>query len=338
MRPNHVQARAWIADLPKVELHLHLEGAIPLPALWELVCKYGGDGDIAGVQALQERFAYRDFDHFIQTWVWKNGFLREYDDFTHIAQAVAADLASQGIGYVEAFYSPADFFRHGLHGPEITAAIRKGLDRVQGVEVRLIADLIRDFEPGPGARTLEALADVRELGLIGVGIGGSEGRFPPEPWADVFERARQLGLHTTAHAGEAAGADSVKGALDALRVERIGHGTRAIEDPALVARLAREGIPLECCPISNVRTGVVASVADHPLRQLLDAGVVCTVNTDDPAMFQTSLAQEYAALQDDLGFTDSEVVDLALAAVRASWMADNEKQRWVGRITDAAPI
>lgn len=337
MRPTHLDPHVgakthWTHTMPKVELHLHLEGAIPLPALWELVCKYGGAADLGSVSDLEERFAYRDFGHFIETWVWKNGFLREYADFEHIAQAVAESLRSQHIEYAEAFYSPADFFRHGLTAPELTAAIRTGLDRVEGVEVMLIADLIRDFGPGPGVRTLEELADVRDLGLIGIGIGGSEGPFPPEPWAPVYERARELDLHTTAHAGEAAGADSVRGALDALRVQRIGHGTRAVEDPALVERLAAEGVALECCPTSNVRTGVIDTVGGHPLRQLMEAGVVCTINTDDPAMFQTSMSQEFAALQADLAFSDDEIFELTRNAVRASWMTPDEKERRLGRI------
>jgi adenosine deaminase len=141
-----------------------------------------------------------------------------------------------------------------------------------------------------------------------------------------------LDLHTTAHAGEAAGADSVRGALDALRVQRIGHGTRAVEDPALVERLAAEGVALECCPTSNVRTGVIDTVGGHPLRQLMEAGVVCTINTDDPAMFQTSMSQEFSALQADLAFSDDEIFELARNAVRASWMTPDEKERRLGRI------
>ena len=131
--------------IPKVELHLHLEGAIPLPALWTLVEKYGGDPSVPDAKALAKRFVYRDFTHFIETWVWKSGFLREYEDFTFIAEAVARDLASQNVRYVEAFYSPGDFARHGIELQPLTLAIRKGLDRVGGIRVRLVADMIRDF-------------------------------------------------------------------------------------------------------------------------------------------------------------------------------------------------
>jgi adenosine deaminase len=212
----------WFDRAPKVELHLHLEGAIPLDALWALVQKYGGDPAVPDLPALQQRFVFRDFPHFIDTWVWKNAFLREYEDFTFIAEAVAHDLAQQNIRYVEAFFSPADFFRHGLRTQELAAAIRCGLARAPEIEVALVADMVRDFGPERAAQTLAEVNEVRDLGVIGIGIGGSEQAFPPEPFAEVYEQARRLGLHTTAHAGEAAGADSIWGAIRDLHVERIG--------------------------------------------------------------------------------------------------------------------
>ena len=316
----------WCRRLPKVELHLHLEGAIPLDALWELVRKYGGDADLSGPAGLAERFRYTDFAHFIDVWVWKNRFLREYDDFTLAAEAVAHDLAAQRIRYAEVFFSPGDFASHGLAVQPLAAAIRAGLDRVADVEVALIADLIRDTGPQVVAATLEAVAEVRELGVIGVGLGGSEQSFPPEPFAPVYERAKRLDLHTTVHAGEAAGPASVWGAIRALRPDRIGHGTRAAEDLALVGHLAATRLPLEACPLSNVATGVVGSLDEHPIRRLRDAGVLVTVNTDDPKMFGNSLAEEYALLQSRLGFGADDVRGLLLDAVAASWLPESRKQ------------
>jgi adenosine deaminase len=316
----------WCRRLPKVELHLHLEGAIPLDALWELVRKYGGDTDLDGPADLAERFRYRDFAHFIDAWVWKNRFLREYDDFTLVAEAFARDLAAQRIRYVEAFFSPGDFARHGLAVQPLAAAIRAGLDRVADVEVALIADLIRDTGPEVAAATLEAVAEVRELGVIGVGLGGSEQSFPPEPFAPVYERARHLDLRTTVHAGEAAGPASIWGAIRALRPERIGHGTRAAEDPSLVGHLAAARLPVEACPLSNVATGVVGSLDEHPIRHLRDAGVLVTVNTDDPKMFGNSLAEEFALLQARLGFSGDEVRGLLLDAVAATWLPKRRRQ------------
>lgn len=321
------------AELPKVELHLHLEGAIPLSALWKLCQKYGGDSTIPNITVLEKRFAYKDFPHFIETWIWKNQFLREYEDFTFIAEQVARDLARQNVLYVEAFYSPGDFDRHGLKAQELTAAIRRGLDRVPEIEVGLVGDLVRDLGPERAAVTLREVNEVKDMGVIGIGIGGSEQDYPPEPFADVYEEARRMGFHTSAHAGEAAGAKSVWGAVRSLKVERIGHGTRAAEDPALLDFIAERQIPLEMCPISNLRTGVVGSIDRHPVRRYFERGILVTVNTDDPAMFNNSLADEYTALERELGFTQDDIHRLIQNAVKASWLPADRKEILYERIS-----
>jgi adenosine deaminase len=318
-------AKSWYERVPKVELHLHLEGAIPAATLWQLLCKYGGDPSVPSLEALAQRFQYRDFPHFLDTWLWKNGFLRETEDFALIAEAVARDLAAQNVRYVEAHYSPSDFAHHGLEPPELTQAIRTGLDKVPEIEVWLIADLVRGRGPGEMERTLEAVHGVRELGVIGVGLGGAEQLHPPEPFAAVFRRARQLGFHATAHAGEAAGAASIWGALRALQVERIGHGTRAYEDAALLDHLAERQISLEMCPLSNVRTAVVPSLLDHPIRDYMRRGLLVTVNTDDPKMFNNSLALEYELLEREVGLLRDEIRSLILNGVRSSWLPTDRK-------------
>jgi adenosine deaminase len=315
----------WYESLPKVELHLHLEGAIPLEALWTLIQKYGGDASIPSQAALQSRFVYRDFPHFIDTWVWKNGFLREYEDFTWIAEAVARDLQRQNIRYAEAFFSPGDFARYGLHTQGLAEAIRAGLMRVPEVEVALVADLIRDFGPERAMRTLAEVNEIRRYGVIGVGIGGSEQSHPPEPFAEVYEQARRFGFHTSAHAGEAAGAESVWGALRVLKVDRIGHGTRAAEDERLMDVLASEGVPIEMCPLSNLRTGVISDLEAHPIRRFFARGVRVTVNTDDPKMFGNSLAEEFYLLEHCLGFTSQEICSLVLQAIECSWLPAERK-------------
>jgi adenosine deaminase len=316
----------WLDLLPKIELHLHLEGAIPIRALWNLLQKYGGDPEVRDIDSLNRRFAYRDFPHFIETWIWKNGFLREYEDFSFLAEAVALDLAEQNIRYVEAHYSPSDFSAHGLVTGRLTEAVRVGLGRVPEIEVALIADLVRDCPIERASRTLEEVREVMELGVIGVGLGGSEQQFPPEPFAPLFERARSFGLHTTAHAGEAAGAGSIWGALNSLGAERVGHATRAFEDPRLLEYLAERQVPLEMCPLSNVRTGVVAGIEAHPIRECFDRGMLVTVNTDDPKMFNNSLAEEYGLLMNCLGFTREEILTLVGNAIRASWLPADRKR------------
>lgn len=326
----------WLARIPKVELHLHLEGAIPHPTLWTLIQKYGGDPDVPSLDALERRFEYRDFSHFIETWFWKQSFLREYEDFTLLSEAVARDLADQNVRYAEAFTSPADVTRHGLEAQPLIEAIRTGLDRVPEVRVGLVPDLVRNKGPEQGAETLDRVAECLDLGVVGVGLGGSEHEFPPEPYESVYGRARELGLRTSAHAGEAAGPESMWGAIRALRVDRIGHGTRAVEDPALVDYLAEHRIPLELCPISNLRTGVIESIRDHPARTYLERGIPLSVNTDDPKMFGNTLVDEFTALMSELEFTRAEVCRLIFEAIDAAWLAGDEKRELRAEI-DADP-
>jgi adenosine deaminase len=315
--------RDWLERLPKVELHLHLEGAIPHAALWQLICNYGGDATVPSLEALPGRFVYRDFPDFIDCWIWKQGFLREPADYELIGAAVAADLARQRIVYAEAFYSPVDVGQGGPSVQEMSLALRRGLGSVAGTEVVLIADLVRDQGPVGAARTLEIVAEVAaEAGVVGIGLGGSEQSFPPELFAPVYERARALGLRTTAHAGEVAGPESVWGAIRALKVERIDHGLRAVDDPSLMAYLAERRLPVTSCPGSNVATGAVASLEEHPIRRLMEAGVIVSVSTDDPAMFGLALAGEFAALQSTFRLTDADVRTLTLNAVGSCWLGD----------------
>lgn len=320
----------WYQQLPKIELHLHLEGAIPYDALWVLVEKYGRDPDVPDIDAMQAKFQYKDFPHFIDTWLWKNRFLREYEDFTFFAEAVARDLAQQNIRYVEAFYSPPDFTkRFDLTTQKLTEAIRAGLDKVPEIEFYLIADMVRDFGPESGMVTLAEVNEVKDLGVIGIGIGGSEQDFPPEPYAEIYQRARELGFHTNAHAGEVAGAESIWGAVRALQVERIGHGTHAEKDPALLEYLAEHQIPIEMCPISNVCTGSVKAIEEHPVRRYFDQGLLVTVNTDDPKMFNNTLVDEYQVLEETFNFSPDEIRTLIINGVKASWQTDEKKQRMV---------
>jgi adenosine deaminase len=309
----------WLHALPKAELHLHLEGAIPLEALWALVQRHGGDESVPDREALRRRLTYPDFPAFIEAWIWKNGFLRSAGDFTFIAEAVARDLARQNILYAELFFSPSRFAHLGLSAGDLARAIRRGLDLVPECETWLIPDLVRDHGPENAARTLAEVAELTDYGIVGVGMGGSEHVVPPEPFAPVYEEARRRGLRTSVHAGEAAGAESVRAAAEILRVDRIGHATRAEEDPALIDLLSERRIALELCPLSNVATGSIKRIEDHPARRYMDRGLNISINTDDPGMFHNSMAEEYAVLMDRFGFTDGEIRQLVLNALDASW-------------------
>jgi adenosine deaminase len=327
----------WFEQLPKVELHVHLEGAIPHEVLWELLQKYGGDAAVPSREALARKFVYRDFPHFLEMWTWKNGLLRAYEDFTFLSERVARDLARQNIRYAEVFYSPPDFVAAGLEPQRLTEAIRQGLKRVPEIEIALVADLVRDYGPDRAGRLLPCLNEVRGLGVIGIGIGGSEHKFPPEAFAPVFRQARQMGFRTSAHAGEGAGPESIWGAIRALEVDRIGHGTRAIEDPRLVDYLAAQQIPLELCVLSNVRTAVVPEVASHPARTYYERGIPLSINTDDPKMFGNSLAEEYLALHRHLGFSRADIQRLIEQAVETSWLVDERKPDLLSRIQSESP-
>ncbi len=320
-----------VAAAPKVELHLHLEGAIPLDTLWSMVERHGGDPAVPAREALVAKLAYRDFPHFIETWNWMTGFLRTPEDFTNAAAAVAASLVEQRIVYAEASISPSDYSHHGISVEEIVMAVRAGIDSVPAAHINLIADLVRDRGPERAMSTLNSvLAVCDEAGIVGITIGGSEHDHPPAPFAGVYERARGAGLRLTAHAGEAAGPESVWSAINDLGVERIGHGVRSIEDPPLVAHLVDRQIPLEVCPTSNVRTGVVEGIDDHPVADLIDSGAWVTISTDDPTFFHCTLAEELRLVSDRTG---ASVRALTHAAIRASWLEPSD-QTELGRRVD----
>ena len=314
------------SKLPKVELHVHLEGAIPHSALFDLIQKYGGDPSVPDVTSLAKRFEYKNFAQFIETWSWKNQFLREYEDFSHIAELTARDMAAQNIRYAEMSFSPSLFICHGLEVQELTDAIRIGLSRVSEIEISLIADLVRDYGPESEMTTLEKLNEVKGEGVIGIGIGGSEHEFPLKPFKSLYEEARRMGFHVNAHAGEAAGPESIWDAIRHLHVDRIGHGTRAHEDPELLDYLREHRIPLELCPVSNVCTGAVSSIAEHPIREYFERGLIISVNTDDPMMFDTTLEKEYALLVQECGFTRQEIYRLILLGIESSWLSEDRKK------------
>ncbi len=323
----------WAASLPKIELHLHLEGAIPLPTMYSLVQKYGGDVSITDEASLVDKFRYRDFPHFLEIWNWKNRFIRELDDFTLIARSVAESLAAQNIVYAEVFFSPSDFRKTGMSIQDIATAIIRGLDDVSGTEINLVTDLVRDNGPAGADEVLDAVIDLASPRILGIGIGGAEQLHPPAQFAPVFERARDAGLQLTAHAGEAAGPTSVADAITHLGVSRIGHGTRAVEDEATMQLINTSGVFVEACPSSNVCTGVIASVADHPIRQFLERGIPIGINTDDPAMFGCSMAGEVTHLQEDLSFTRDEIKSLMLSAITHAWCDHDTKTALRSQVT-----
>lgn len=318
-----------LLDLPKTELHLHLEGAISPTTLLTLVNKYGTSKHIVEQEALAEQLRFRNFEQFLETWMWMTESVREPDDFILIAQGVAEHLATLGVVYAELHFSPPDFMRHGLDICSIATAVRTGLDSVEsGPRVGLIIDLCRQYGPEAGARWLEEAAEVStQAGIIGVGLGGPEHLAPPEPYEGLFRRAAELGFRRVAHAGEAASSESVWGALRKLGAERIGHGVRSIEDEDLIKYLAKNQIPIEVCPTSNVCTRAVASLKDHPIRLLFDAGVKITLSSDDPTFFCANIVDEYNLLRERFGFTDQELLQIARNGFEEAFLEENERKK-----------
>ena len=309
-----------------MELHLHLEGAIPVETLWQLSQRYG-ESQTRSLEELTARFEYRDFPHFIETWQWMLPFIRTPEDWTFVAQAVAASLAEQHIVYAEASISPTDFRQHGLSVAHIATAVRHGLfvPAATGTATLLAVDLVRDTGPERCAGTLEQVIEVApDAGIVGITIGGSEHAFPPGPYAGVYRRAGEAGLGRSVHAGEAGGPENVWTALDELGADRIGHGVRAVEDPALVDRLVADRVPLEVCPTSNLRTGVVASWASHPVVTLVERGACVTVNSDDPTYFGCSLSGE---LRQVAALTTLDRANATSAAIDASFADEAERSR-----------
>lgn len=322
--------RSFITGMPKAEVHLHLEGAFPIETLYGFARRAGSRSGVESVEDLRARLAYKDFGHFIEMWTWKNTFIEGYEDFEIMAYEVLRSLSEENIRYVEAHYSPGDYHMQRLKTGGITDNILAGVERARadfGIRCELIIDLVRDHGPDIGMIRLNEATPYLNKGIVAVGIGGSEQEFPPGAYEEVYREARDRGFHVTAHAGEAAGPESILEAVEKLDVERIGHGVRAHEDPEVVALLRARAIPLEMCVISNVRTGVVRSVAEHPIRSYYDGGLVVTVNSDDPVMFNTTLTDEYLALAGPLGFTLDEIKQVALNGLRTSFLDPEEKRR-----------
>lgn len=321
----------FIREMPKVELHVHLEGSIQPATLLTLAERNGFPLPASDQESLEEFYRFTDFDHFIQTYVTISRCLRTVDDFRLIAYEFGAEMARQKIRYAEVTFSPYTHVTNtGLPFAEIVAALDDGRRCSQadfGVEFQWVFDIVRD-DPSSQHTVVRWAASALDQGVVALGLGGTERGYPPEWFAESFAEARAAGLHRVPHAGEVAGPESVWGAIRHLDAERIGHGVRSEEDPELVAYLREYQIPLELCLTSNLCLGVYPSPQDHPIRRLWDQGLYLTINSDDPPMFNTDLVQEYQKLADDLGFTADEMERLSLNALQASFLPEEQKRAW----------
>src|ERR1700722_5072027 len=295
--PAHAGA-SHSGTFPKIELHVHLEGTVRARTLLQIARRNTVPLPADSVEGLAGLYQYRDFAHFLEVWRLPPGARRTERDFRQVVVDYAAEAAGHGAVYIEGIFTPAEAAGRGCDWDEVFTGYCDGAQQAAeryGVHVRLTPDIPRGYPLEMAELTARHAVAYRDRGVVGIGLGGPEADYPPEPFSRAFLIAREGGLGSVPHAGEGAGAASVRGALDGLGADRIRHGIGAAEDPGLLRGLAARGVVLDVCPISNLRTGVVSSLAEHPLPELTAAGIACSVSTDDPAMFGTDLAADYAA-------------------------------------------
>ena len=316
-------------NFPKIELHVHLEGTVRAATLLEIARRNDVALPADSVAGLAELYEFSDFAHFINVWMLTTSALRTPDDFRQIVVDYAAEAASHGAVYIEGIFSPAEPVTRGAAWDDVFSGYCDGAAEARaahGVLVRLTPDVTRGMPASVAEQTADYAVRYADRGIAGLGLGGSEAEHGPEPYARAFGIARSGGLGSVPHAGEVAGPESVRGALDVLHADRLRHGIRAIDDPALVRELAGRGTVLDVCPISNVRTRAVGSLAEHPLPALVSAGVSCSLSTDDPAMFGTDLTADYAAAM-ALGVSPAECF---AAGVRGA-LCDDATREWLAQ-------
>ena len=322
-----MDVEALIKALPKVEQHVHIVGSTrPETLLW-LLREGGLKKPFRTVKDVRRFFQYRDFPHFIN--VYKTVFrcITQEDQFERITYEMLEDDARCNVRCVEASFSAPDHVKEGLDFELMLDAINRGVyhaHRDFGIQCNLRIDLVRNYGPDVGIQVLDWIENKRD-NIVSIDIGGSEEKFPPKPFAHVYQRAKEMDLHLVAHAGEAAGPESIWDAIKYLNIERIGHGVAAKQDPELIDYLLKQDIAIEMCPTSNLRTGVVSSLERHPIRDFFEKGIKVTVNTDDPSMFNTDMNNEYLQLHRQLDFTVSELFRLTLNALDSSFLSETRK-------------
>jgi aminodeoxyfutalosine deaminase len=316
-------------SMPKVELHVHLEGSILPRTLIKLARRNNVNLPADEEDDLAESYCFQTFEQFIETYLMITSCLRTKDDYRLIAYEFGSECERQNIHYAEVTFTIVTNMQlTGLSWQEILEGLNEGREQARkdfGVWWQWVFDIVRN-NPETQDSVLNIALAARGMGVIALGLGGTEDGFPPELFVDVFRRAEDEHLHRVPHAGEIAGSQSVWSALKLLHAERIGHGVRSIEDPKLVEYLKTNSIPLEICPTSNIRLRVYPDYAHHPVRQLWDAGLLLTVNSDDPPLFGTDLNNEYQVLVKYFDFSQPELEKISMNAIQACFLSQGEKQ------------
>jgi len=318
---------AFIKRLPKAELHLHIEGTLEPEMLFEFAVRNNIETRFGSVDELRAAYDFTDLQSFLDIYYEGANVLRTEQDFEDMTWAYLERAAADGVQRAEIFFDPQTHTDRGIPIEVVIGGIGAALDRSDtlGISCGLILCFLRHLSGDAAVETLEQALPYKDR-LLGVGLDSSEVGNPPENFAAAYDLARAEDLHAVAHAGEEGPPSYIWGALDILGVERIDHGVRAVEDDALLARLAADRTPLTVCPLSNLKLQVVGDLADHPLPRLLDAGTMATINSDDPAYFGGYVGANYRALVDSLGFGESELTTLARNSLEAAFVEPSEKQ------------
>lgn len=325
----------FIRRMPKVELHLHLEGSIQPRTLLELAHKNRVTLPANDVAGIEQRFRYSSLQDFLSIYMDLVRALADGHDFERLAYELACDLAVQQVRYAEIMISPMQYILRGLDFDEILHGIASGYSRAEretGVVARTAFDYGRQFGVERAWRALDLAVAGKRHGVVAFSIGGDEQGHPPEQFHEVFAAAASAGLRLMAHAGEVVGPESVWGAVDVLRSERIGHGIRSVNDAQLLAHLRARQVMLDVCPTSNLYTGAAPSLAAHPLRRLFEAGVRISINSDDPTFFATTLTKEFCLAADFFGFSVDELCAIVQDSVNATFLPLAEKEALLTRV------
>ncbi|HZP01889.1 MAG TPA: adenosine deaminase [Terriglobia bacterium] len=330
-----------VARLPKVELHLHLEGSVQPSTLRELARRKGRfqkETEEWIVERERTACRYGAFQDFLTAFKHVTLLLDTPADYALATKDLVEWLASQNVQYAEVILAAGVILWKNQSLEAVYEAVAAAALEAQsrmGLRVNWIFDAIRHFGPDHVREVLRYASRYRERGVVALGIGGDEGRGPARLFQETFREARELGLHVVAHAGESVGPESIREAVELLGAERIGHGLTAMQDPGVIAMLRSRQIPIEVCPTSNVCTGLIGRLGDHPLPRMLQEGLLVTLNSDDPAMFGTSLSAEFLGVAKEFGFSPALLTQLSINAARASFLTSEEKSRVEAEILKA---